>query len=378
MELKELKEKPVRRVVVKVGSSTLTSPDGSLNRDNMARLVGQIAHIIDTAGCQMILVSSGAVAAGMGRLGWQRASITVPEKQAAAAVGQGLLVDAYERLFTERGRTIAQLLLTRSDVANRRRFIHIRNTLETLLRHGIVPVINENDTVAVDEIRFGDNDTLAALVALSADADLLMLLTDIDGLYTGNPRIHKAATKVADVYEITAELEALAGEAGSNLGTGGMRTKLQAARMAVSAGIQVVIASLEDDQALAKAVAGESVGTVFHAAANALPRKKLWIAHGSRVQGQIVIDSGAIAAVQDGTGSLLVPGVTRVEGNFGEGAVVEFMDEQGTLVGKGVVSLSAADLRMVLQQKAAGPRLNPLPALIHRNEMVVWKAGRLV
>lgn len=374
----ELKNKSVRRVVVKVGSSTLTSSDGSLARDNLVRLVSQMAHIIDTVGCQMILVSSGAVAAGMGRLGWKRASITLPEKQAAAAVGQGLLVDAYERLFAERGRTIAQLLLTRSDVANRRRFIHMRNTLETLLRHGIVPVINENDTVAVDEIRFGDNDTLAALVALSADADLLVLLTDIDGLYTGNPRTHPAATRVADVYEITEELEALAGEAGSNVGTGGMRTKLQAARMAVSAGIRVVIASSDDDQALAKAVAGESVGTVFHASSSALPRKKLWIAHGSRVQGRIVIDSGAVAAVQDGTGSLLVPGVAAVEGHFGEGAVVEFMDEQGTLVGKGVVSLSAADLRLVLQEEHAGPGANHLPALIHRNEMVVWKAGRLV
>lgn len=252
-----------RRIVVKVGSSSLTDGQGCLDVAKVVRLVEMIAKM-HQHGIQVILVTSGGIAAGLGKLGWNRATITMPEKQAAAAVGQGLLIQLYERLFAEHEIVIAQLLLTRADIQAAHRFAHIRNTMETLLSHRIVPVVNENDTVAVEEIRFGDNDTLSSLVATMADAELLVLLTDIDGMYTSDPRQDTQAKRIQDIWVVTDELEQMAGDHGSKVGTGGMRSKLAAAKIAMAAGIDVVVASSSEPDVLGRLMAGEAIGTRFH------------------------------------------------------------------------------------------------------------------
>ncbi|MCF8564074.1 glutamate 5-kinase [Alicyclobacillus tolerans] len=362
-----------RRVVVKIGSSSLTDSLGRLSTDKISALVQEICELQLEEQCQVIMVSSGAVATGLDRLKWNRATITLPEKQAAAAVGQGLLVNLYERLFAEQGVTIGQLLLTRSDMEDRKRFVHIRNTVETLLRHGIIPVVNENDTVAVEEIRFGDNDTLASLVALVAEADLLVLLTDIDGLYDADPRHHQGAKRIQDVWQITDDLEQMAGSAGTAVGTGGMITKLTAARIGMNSGIDVVIASSAEPGVLRKIMRRDSVGTTFHADPQRLPAKKSWLAHGARTEGQIVVDEGAVHALAEQSASLLVPGVVSVAGDFQEDSIVELIDEYGSLVAKGVVHISAADLRVLLARKSAGERLIHGQEVVHRNHMVLMR-----
>lgn len=359
-----------KRIVVKIGSSSLTDEQGGLSHKKMARLADQIAALQTERECQMILVSSGAVAAGLAKLGWPRPTITMPEKQAAAAVGQGLLIERYQKLFAQRGIVIAQLLLTRSDIEDRKRFIHIRNTSETLLRHGILPVVNENDTVAVEEIRFGDNDTLGSLVALVTEADLLILLTDIDGLYDANPQTHPDAQRISDVWEITPELEQAAGGNGSSVGTGGMRTKLAAARIAVDSGIDVVVASSAEPDVLQRIVDGEPVGTRFHSR-HRLSGKKSWIAYGTRTEGQITIDEGAVKALTERAGSLLVPGVVRVEGDFQEGAIVDVAAQDGQVIGKGAVSFSGRDLRLLIERRLAGEKLHNYHEVIHRDNMVI-------
>ncbi|GGI97968.1 glutamate 5-kinase [Alicyclobacillus cellulosilyticus] len=361
----------VRRAVIKVGSSSLTSPDGGLCARKVSRLTEQMVRLRFEHGWQVVLVSSGAVAAGTERLGWQRASITLPEKQAAAAVGQGLLMAEYERRFAEHGLLIAQLLLTRADIADRKRFLHIRNTMETLLQHGVIPVVNENDTVAVEEIRFGDNDTLASLVALVAEAQLLVLLTDIDGLYTADPRRDPSARRITDVWELTPEMERAAGGRGSKVGTGGMRTKLAAARIAMESGIDTVVASSEAEDVLLRIAAGEPVGTWFHARPHPVRGKKSWVAYGSRASGRILVDAGAVEALCNRSVSLLLPGVTGVIGTFQEGAVVEIAGPDGRVFGKGVVNFSDRDLRMLLERRARGEVLTHLQEVVHRNDLVI-------
>ncbi|BCJ86751.1 glutamate 5-kinase [Effusibacillus dendaii] len=360
----------MKRIVVKIGSSSLTDESGQLSPAKMSRLVDQIAELQKDTDCQLILVSSGAVAAGLGRLGWPRPYITMPEKQAAAAVGQGLLIELYQKLFAPHGIVTAQLLLTRSDMEDRKRFIHTRNTTETLLHHGILPIVNENDTVTVEEIRFGDNDTLGGLVALVTEADLLVLLTDIDGLYTANPKTDPNATRIPDVWEITPDLMELAGGSGSAVGTGGMRTKLMAARIAVDSGVDVVVASSSEPDVLKRILAGESMGTRFHSQQR-LSSKKSWIAYGPRPEGRLIIDPGAAKALLERAGSLLIQGIREVEGDFQEGSIVEMVTEEGLLIGKGVVSFSDRDLRLLLERRQMGEKLRNIHEVIHRNEMVV-------
>lgn len=358
------------RIVVKIGSSSLTDEQGRLSIEKMGRLVSQIANLQKEQDCQVVLVSSGAVAAGLGRLGWPRPTITMPEKQAAAAVGQGLLIELYQKLFAERNIPIAQLLLTRSDVEDRKRFIHIRNTAETLLSNGILPIVNENDTVAVEEIRFGDNDTLGSLVALLTEADLLILLTDIDGLYTSNPKTNPDARRIPDVWQITPEMEEAAGENGSAVGTGGMRTKLAAAKMAVDSGIDVVVAASSEPDILHKIMQGDAVGTRFHSK-HRLSSKKSWLAYGTRTEGRLVIDNGAVHAVVERASSLLLPGIVGVEGDFHEGSIVEMVSQHGQVIGKGTVSFSDRDLRILLERRGLGEKLHNLHEVIHRDVMVI-------
>jgi glutamate 5-kinase len=359
----------VRRIVVKVGSSSLVNEAGVLCPWKVERLVDQLARLHQTK-LQIILVTSGAVATGVGALGWKRTQMTMPEKQASAAVGQSLLIQQYQALFSQKDISIAQLLLTRADIEDRKRFIHIRNTIEPLLRNQIIPIINENDTVAVEEIRFGDNDTLGALVSLVAGADLYVMLTDTDGLYTANPKLEKHAELITEVKEITPELMQLAGVNGSVVGTGGMKTKLQAAQIAVQSGIEVIIASSSLPHVLSKIIERESIGTRFLAN---IPwkKKKPWIAFGTRTEGRITIDQGAWKALIHGNSSLLMAGIESVSGEFFEGAVVELLHDENT-IGKGIVHFSSRDVEQLLKQKHQGMPLPPLPEVIHRDQLVLF------
>lgn len=361
----------VTRVVVKVGSHSLTDDLGNLSEEKLAGVADQIMRLRQ-AGIQVILVSSGAIATGLRELKWRRTAITIPEKQAAAAVGQGILIEKYREYFSPRGVPVAQLLLTRSDMEDRRRFIHIRNTIETSLRHGILPIVNENDTVTVDEIRFGDNDTLAALVTLVSEAGLLVLLTDIDMLYTADPRVDKEAKPIPEVWEITPELERMASGEGSRVGTGGMRTKLKAARIVTESGIEMVILSSTVPDGLLRVVQGEPLGTRFYPHAR-FSGKKSWIAYGTRVQGALILDDGAVKAVTDLGKSLLLPGITEVKGDFLEGAIVSLLNQRGDEIGKGVVQYSSYDLRLLRQRWRDGQKIHLDHEVIHRDSMVVYR-----
>ncbi|GIM45065.1 glutamate 5-kinase [Collibacillus ludicampi] len=354
-----------KRIVVKVGSSSLTDERGIICMERMKTLVESLVRLKQEANTEVLLVSSGAVAAGLGHLQWSRTMITMPEKQAAAAVGQGLLIETYKHLFAEYGEMIAQLLLTRGDIEDRKRYVNIRNTLETLLHYGIIPIVNENDTVAVDEIRFGDNDTLGSWVGILAEADLVILLTDIDGLYTANPKEHPDARRIEVVKEITPELEKAAGGTGSVHGTGGMKTKLQAAKIAMQAGIELVIAHSRTERVIERVVAGEPLGTRF------LPQKRLsgkkqWIAFGSKVKGRLFVDDGAADALVHGGKSLLAPGIVRIEGTFTEGDAVEIVQLDQRVIAKGIVNYSDADLRMI-----CGSSEHHLREVVHRDVMIL-------
>lgn len=332
-----------RRIVVKVGSSSLTHDTGKLNLAQLERLVRQLADL-HHQDLEVVLVSSGAVGAGMGKLGMKKRPKTIPEKQAAAAVGQGILLHMYEKMFAEYGQTVAQVLLTRQDVEDRGRFLNARNALLTLLRYGVIPIINENDTVAVDEIRIGDNDTLSAMVASLVEADLLLLLTDIDGLYTNNPKTDPDATLLSLVEEITPEIEKLAGGAGSELGTGGMTTKLAAGRIATNSGVGMIIASSKRPNVVQEAVAGLEVGTFFCPGGHRLDCRKRWLAFGSPVQGRIHVDDGAEGAISTKGKSLLCSGIVSVEGDFVEGNAVSIVNSQGLEFAKGIVNYPSGEI----------------------------------
>ncbi|MGI6226887.1 MAG: glutamate 5-kinase [Peptococcales bacterium] len=335
-----------RRIVVKVGTSTLTHSTGKLNLNLIEKLVRQLTDL-RYQDKEVLLVTSGAVGAGMGRLGLSEKPKTIPDKQAAAAVGQGILMHIYEKLFSEYGQVVAQLLLTRSDVNDRRRFLNARNTLLTLLNKGVVPIINENDTVAVEEIKFGDNDTLGALVAGLVDADLLILLSDIDGLYTGDPRKDNNARLIPVVEEITDEIQGLAGSVGSKFGSGGMATKISAAKIAVNAGIPMIIANGSQPDIIRDVFAGSAIATLF------IPRevrphaRKSWIAFGSNIEGKLWVDQGARKAILTNGKSLLPSGITKVEGDFTSGHVVSIVDIDGLEFARGIVNYNALELEKI-------------------------------
>ncbi|AVX19970.1 MULTISPECIES: glutamate 5-kinase [Carboxydocella] len=366
--------KQVKRVVVKVGSSTLTHSSGRLNLQHMEALVHQLADL-HNRGLQVILVTSGAVGAGIGKLGLKRRPRTIPEKQAAAAVGQGILLHMYEKLFAEYGQTVAQILLTREDVAHRSRFLNARNALFTLLKLEVIPIINENDAVAVEEIKFGDNDTLSALVASLVEADLLILLSDIAGLYEADPRSQPDARLLNWVAEITPEIEAMAGGAGTQLGTGGMATKIQAAKIAVSSGTAMVIADGSRPGVIQDILAGEEVGTWFKPQDHPLQARKRWIAFSPGVKGRLVVDDGAVRALVKGRKSLLASGLLAVEGSFSEGQVVTVVDREGREIARGLVNYSATELEQIKGLKTeAIERLlghKNYDEVIHRDNLVV-------
>lgn len=338
------------RIIVKVGTSTLTYPNGELNLGQIERIVREMVDLANQ-GKELVLVSSGAIGVGMGRLGLRRRPQTIPEKQAVAAVGQGLLMQIYEKLFGEYGRVVAQVLLTRGDVADRRRYLNARNAFLSLLNYQVIPIVNENDTVAVEEIKFGDNDTLSALVASLLNADLLIILTDIDGLYDADPRFNSSARLLSRVEEITPEVEYLAGGAGSERGTGGMFTKIQAAKIAVSSGVGMVIASSRERDVIRRVCGGEELGTFFVPRPDRLDSRKRWIAFNVAPAGSITVDQGARKAIVEEGKSLLPTGVIRVQGDFEIGDAVCLIGPDRQEFGRGLANYSAREVEKIMGRK---------------------------
>lgn len=362
------------KLVVKAGTTTLTGGASDLDPTRMEDLARQIAQL-KRHGTAVVLVSSGAVAAGRSRLALSPDLRDVPTRQVLASVGQSVLMHVYEELFRPYGITVAQTLLTRRDLADRQGYLNTRNTLLALLDLGVLPIVNENDVTAVDEIRLGDNDTLSAMVANLLDADLLVLLTDIGGLYTADPRLHPDARLIDDVYDVDSRLERAAGISRSRHGTGGMRTKLQAARGAMRWGTTMVICGGDVPDALLRVANGEKIGTTFHPQATGLESRKRWLASGLASKGDLSVDAGAVAALTERGKSLLPAGVREVRGRFQRGEAVHVRTEAGGVVAIGLVNYDSADLEAI-----AGHRSDDIasilgyefgPEVIHRNNLVI-------
>ncbi len=367
--------KDVKRIVIKVGSSTITYGNGKRNFSRIDRLAREIADLANQ-GKEIILVSSGAVAVGVDRLGLVAKPKTIPGKQAAAAVGQGVLMHTYEKIFAEYGQIVAQVLLTRMDSVDRHRYTNSRNTFLALLEHKVIPIVNENDVVAIDELKIGDNDNLSALVAGIIDADLLIILSDIDGLYTANPQNDPNAKLVPEVTDITPEIEASAGDAGSKVGTGGMFTKIQAAKMATSSGINMVIASGEEKDAISRILDGEEIGTLFVSRENRLQFRKRWLAFGARIAGKIVVDDGCAKAVRKAGGCSILPaGITDVEGEFEAGNTISVVNKNGHELARGLANYSSEELDMIKGAKTSEIENilghKHFDEVIHRDDLVI-------
>lgn len=361
--------------VVKVGSSLVTNNGEGLDHASIAAWASQISALVK-AGKQIVLVSSGAVAEGMQRLGWKKRPIEVNELQAAAAVGQMGLVQMYERCFAEHGLHTAQILLTHEDLADRKRYLNARSTLKTLLNLNVIPIINENDTVVTEEIRFGDNDTLGALVANLIEADALVILTDQQGLYSADPRKDKDATFINFETAGNLALEAMAGGAGSSVGTGGMLTKILAAKRAASSGAHTIIASGREPNVLARLTAGEAIGTHLKAAQMKTLAKKQWLADHLRVGGKLVLDDGAVKVLKADGKSLLPIGVTEVIGNFERGDVVACVNIDGAEIARGIVNYNSQETARI--KRKASTEIEKIlgyveeSELIHRDNMVLF------
>ncbi|PLX99530.1 MAG: glutamate 5-kinase [Desulfuromonas sp.] len=362
-----------RRVVVKVGSGVIAA-EGLLEEQQVEEIARGVCRLLER-NLEVLLVSSGAVAAGKGALGINGRPATIPLKQAAAAVGQSRLMRAYKEAFGHEERLVAQILLTRDDLGHRRRYLNARNTLMTLLEHKVTPVINENDTVVVEEIRFGDNDNLSALVCQLAEADLLVILSDVDGLYDKDPVKHPDATLIPEVAKITPEVEAMAGAAATLVGTGGMQTKLQAARTATRSGVATLIVNGRDSGVLERVFAGEELGTLFLPNEKRMAARKHWIAFSKRPRGSLFLDDGACRAVAGGGKSLLPSGVSRFEGGFERGDAVKLCNLEGEEFARGVIGYSHLELARI-----AGHNSSEIEALlgykygdeiIHRDNLVL-------
>lgn len=362
-----------RRLVVKVGSALVTNNGTGLAIDYLGELARQIARLRED-GREVLLVSSGAIAAGMQRLGWTSRPHAMHELQAAAAVGQMGLAQAYETCFTQYGLKTAQILLTHEDLADRLRYLNARSTLTALLQLGVVPIINENDTVVTDEIKFGDNDTLGALVANLVEAEALVILTDQAGLYTADPRKDSAATLVVEHRADDPALEAMAGGAGTGISKGGMITKVRAAQRAARSGAHTLIASGREADVLPRLSQGEALGTLLVASATPLAARKQWLADHLQLAGSLILDAGAAKALASGK-SLLPIGVTAVEGEFERGAAVACRNADGHEIARGLVNYSSSEARRIARQPSS--EIEALlgyldePELIHRNNLIL-------
>jgi len=362
-----------KRVIVKVGSNVLTENSG-LDLNVVRSISRQICRLIDR-GLEVILVTSGAMSAGIRKIGLSKRPDEIPKRQAVSAVGQASLIMEYENAFERYGNKVAQILLTSEDLNNRKRYLNARNTLYTLLSWQVVPIINENDTVAIESIKFGDNDNLAAMIALLMDADILIILSDIDGLYAKDPRSNPDAELIPTVTTFKKSLEKVAGDIPGSLGTGGMLSKIKAAKKVTSAGVPMVIANGNVPDILEKLFDGGSYGTFFVPQADRLPSRKCWIGYSLKPEGVIVIDQGAATAVLKRGKSLLSSGIIGVEGDFGIGAPVEFKTAESDILGTGLVNYSAADIRKImgLQSRQIQERLGekPFDEVIHRDNLVI-------
>lgn len=363
-----------KRLVVKVGSNILAKGDEGLDAKRISSIARDIAELHNT-GYNVALVSSGAIAAGMVKLGLKERPKDIKFKQAAAAVGQSNLMWAYEKSFGEQGKKVAQVLLTKDDFFDRKRYINSKNTLTTLFSYGVIPIINENDTVATDEIKFGDNDHLASLVAGLIEAEKLIILSDVDGLYTEDPKHNPEAKLIEYVEEITPELEAIAKGAGSVVGTGGMYSKLLAAKKAMSQGITVHIINGKKERLLCSLIKGMQCGTTFKPKGERLSLRKSWIAYSSRAKGSVTIDDGAIKAIIYGGKSLLPSGIISVEGNFETGDAIYCLDYKGNRIAKGLTNYSYSEIEKIRGKKTSeiestlGYKYSD--EVIHRDNMVL-------
>lgn len=341
-----------QRVVIKIGSSSLTSRHGEISQRKLEKLTTEIVNLKD-AGFDVVLVSSGAVAAGYRKLGCSERPRTLPEKQAAASIGQGLLMESYSKQFLSHGYVASQILITRSDFLDERRYKNVRNTLNVLLDRGIVPIVNENDTVTINRLKFGDNDTLSAKVAGLIDAEMLIMLSDIDGLYNTDPLKNSQAKIIDLVTAITPEIEAAAGGSSSSVGTGGMRSKIEAAKIAMASGITTFLGNAAKPNIVRDACLGKAQGTYFKCLERTmhLNQKKKWIAFNSGPEGEIVIDQEAQKLIAEGR-SFLLRGISQVNGQFKNGAVIRVLNLNGSEIGLGVVKMSSKELTRFLDSES--------------------------
>jgi glutamate 5-kinase len=364
----------VRRLVVKVGSGLITAAGSGADPIRIETLAAQIAGLRTTR--EVVLVTSGAIVTGTARLALGERPRSIPEKQAAAAVGQSALMWQYEIAFKRHGVAVGQVLLTAQDIADRTRYLNARNTLLTLLHFGVVPIVNENDTVAVEEIKVGDNDNLSALVASLIDADLLVVLTDVDGLYTEDPSLSAGARKLDTVEAVTEDITRLVWDRAGRGSVGGMATKLEAAQKAAASGIPMIIASGSEPEVLVRLLAGERLGTYFAPKADRLTARKRWIAFAVPPQGRLTVDAGALRALTHQGRSLLPSGVVAVEGEFAAGEVVTVVSQtDGREFGRGLVNFDAAELRKLrgAQTREIEERLGyrSVDEVIHRDNLVI-------
>ncbi|RJQ55484.1 MAG: glutamate 5-kinase [Nitrospiraceae bacterium] len=363
----------MKRLVIKIGSNILASAEKGLNMERLHALTKDIAGVVDL-GYNVVIVSSGAVAAGLKKLGLKEKPKDIKLKQAAAAIGQSSLMWAYEQNFAGFHKKVAQVLLTKDDISNRQRYINAKNTLFTLLSYDIIPIINENDPVAVDEIKFGDNDMLASLVAGLVEADMFIILSDVEGLYSKNPAL-KDAELIGCVDEITPDIEKIAGSAGSAVGTGGMYSKILAAKQAASHGIPVIIISGKKSGLLPRLLHGEKVGTYFCPKTRRLSFKKGWIAYGVKSKGAVYLDDGAVKALTAQGKSLLPSGILKIEGSFDVGDYVSCINKEGRKIAKGLTNYSSKELEQIKGRKTSeiekvlGYKYSD--EVIHRNNLVL-------
>lgn len=362
----------MKRIVIKVGTAILSHPTGGLNVTRVKALAQELS-LLASKGYAPILVTSGAIGAGMDAFGWKTRPTVLKDKQAAAAVGQVALMEAYKGAFAPLGVTIAQILLTRADLDDRERYLNIRNTLTALLERNVIPIINENDTVATQEIKFGDNDTLSSLVAAKVDATHLFILTDVDGLLTSTGADGEL---LPEVFQVTPDIEALVqAGTGSTKSVGGMASKLSAARLAMASGVEVWIASGRKPGIVNDILEGKGVGTRFVPSAEALSARKRWIAFGRKVRGTLHLDEGAVRALTENKRSLLPSGIQRVEGAFNAGDTVKVLTPEGRELARGLTVFSASDLKQIQGHRSTEIESllgHPAPAeVIHRNNLVL-------
>ncbi len=368
---------PYHRIVIKLGTNLLTGGSNQLDKDIMSILASQLARL-HQQGMELLIVSSGAIAAGRHKLGLTKGLKGIPYRQVLASVGQNSLMNVYEKLFSQYDITVAQALLTKADLSDRSGYLNTRNTLLSLLELRVLCIVNENDVVAVDEIqeaKFGDNDNLSAMVANLIDADLLMMLTDIAGLYTTDPQRHPDARLIPRVERIDPEIERLAADTQNKSGTGGMATKIEAAKLATASGVTVIIADGREPDVILRLASGEAFGTIFSPAHARLESRKRWILSGLCVRGKLIVDTGAAMALKSQQRSLLAAGIKSLQGKFQRGDIVNIHDPQGTRIGCGITNYSSADIEAIMgshsRQIATLLGYDYGTEVVHRNNLVI-------